>query len=79
MGVAEVARFYGSHSTKSGIMKHFYKDLIPNVRLLKLAAQHNRDPKDCILVEGVRTGQACKGQSEPSHMSNTQHISLLRT
>jgi hypothetical protein len=61
MVVAEIVKFYGSHLTKPGLVNHLCRDVTPNVNLLKDAVDQNSDPKDVILVEGIRAGKTGKG------------------
>ena len=58
----EIVKYYGSHSTKSGLMNHFDRDLTPNVKLLRQAVANGQDAKNVILIEGVRPGKTGKGQ-----------------
>jgi hypothetical protein len=59
--ISEIVKFYGSNLTKSGLMNHFNRDLTPNIKLLKQAVATGEDPKDTILIEGVRPGKTGKG------------------
>jgi len=61
MAVTEIVRFYGSHCTKSALQNHFNRDLNPNVKSLKQAVEQGQDPKEVVLLEGVRTGSTGKG------------------
>jgi hypothetical protein len=72
--ISEIVKFYGSHLTKSGLMNHFNRDLTPNIKLLKQAVATGEDPKDAILIEGVRPGKTGKGWTE-SH-SNRAHYTF---
>jgi hypothetical protein len=45
-------------------MNHFNRDLKPNIKLLKLTVAQHEDPKDVILIEGVRPGSTGKGQTD---------------
>ncbi|KAE9364597.1 hypothetical protein N431DRAFT_447767 [Stipitochalara longipes BDJ] len=56
----EIVKHYGSHSTKSGLLNHFDRDLTPNVKLLRQAVANGQDAKSVILIEGVRPGQTGK-------------------
>lgn len=64
MAVTEIVKFYGSHLTKYGLASHMNRDLTSNVKLLKDAVDKGTDPKDVVLVEGVRDGKSGKGQTD---------------
>lgn len=70
MGPTEIAEFYGSHVTKNALSNHFTRDITPNVKLLSEAYQRQEDPKDVILVEGVRSGNGGKGQNFIAHSAH---------
>jgi hypothetical protein len=59
--VTEIVRFYGSHCTKFALKNHFDRDLNPNVKNLKQAVEQGQDPKEVVLLEGVRSGRTGKG------------------
>ncbi|KAG4439123.1 hypothetical protein IFR05_005410 [Cadophora sp. M221] len=59
----EIVRFYGSHCTKSALQNHFNRDLNPNVKILKGMVKQGLDPKDAVLIEGVRPGNPGKSQT----------------
>jgi hypothetical protein len=59
--LTEIVRFYGSHCTHSAVQSHFSRDLNPNVKMLKQAVAQGQDPKEVVLLEGVRPGRTGKG------------------
>jgi len=63
MTVTETVKFYGCHLTSSGLKSHWFKDVYPNVKLLKDAVAQGLEPRDVVLLEGVTTGKPGKGQA----------------
>jgi hypothetical protein len=59
--VAEMVRFYGSHCTKNALEIYFRRNLNPNIKNLKQAVEQGQDPKEVVLLEGVRPGITGKG------------------
>jgi hypothetical protein len=59
--VAEMVRFYGSHCTKNALEIYFRRNLNPNIKNLKQAVEQGQDPKEVVLLEGVRPGTTGKG------------------
>jgi len=72
----EIIRLYGSDLTKSGLMNHLTRDISPNVKALKQAADQDQDPKSVVLIEGVRSGKPGKGQKTQSLTCYTLHVFL---
>lgn len=70
-GSTDIVRFYGSHCTKSALQNHFNRDLNPNVKILKGMVNQGLDPKDAVLIEGVRPGNP--GKSQTFVISSTLH------
>lgn len=60
--IAEIVRLYGSDCTKKAFLNHYNRNLLPNIKSLKQAADDGRDPKDVIMVEGARTAGTGKRQ-----------------
>lgn len=61
MMIPEVVRFYGSEVNKKSLQNHFDRDITPNIKALKQAVDEGKDPKNVVLMEGVRSGKG-KGQ-----------------
>jgi len=77
MIITEVVKFYGCHLTKSGLHNHWFRDVYPNIKLLKDAVAQGVEPRDVVLLEGVRPGKAGKGQTYYSLASYTLHVFFL--
>ncbi|XMA09740.1 hypothetical protein WAI453_002531 [Rhynchosporium graminicola] len=60
----EILACYGSTTTKLGIQSHMIRDIIPNVKLIQEARRQGGDPKDVVLIEGVRSGNPGKGRGQ---------------
>lgn len=61
MIVAEIVKFYGCHLTKKALQNYFNRDVNPNIKLLKDAVTQGTEPRDVVLIEGVRSDGAAKG------------------
>jgi hypothetical protein len=55
--------YYGSNATRKSILHHYGRDIKPNVMLLKEAFESGNDPKDVVIVMGVREGRPGKRQA----------------
>jgi hypothetical protein len=73
----EIVKFYGSRLTKPSLMHHLGRDISPNTKLLKEAVGQGEDPDSVILIEGVRSDRAGKGQTIHHNPSCTVHVFLL--
>lgn len=69
----DIAKYYGSHSTKDGLYFYFYRNITPNVKTLKGAFDRGDDPKDCIMMSDVVGKNPGKGQTDI--ISSLLHIS----
>lgn len=67
----EGVRFYGSEVNKKSLQNHFDRNINPNIKALKQAVDEGKDPKNVVLMEGVRSGKG-KGQ-------NLWHICFILT
>jgi hypothetical protein len=77
MITTEIVKFYGSRLTKPSLVNHLGRDISPNTKLLKEAVGRGEDPDSVILIEGVRSDRAGKGQTIHHNPSCTLHVFLL--
>lgn len=74
----EIVRIYGSDGNKKSLQKHSTRNIVPNVRSLKEAADSGIDPKTVVLVESVRSNES-RGKRQTLHylLHYTLHYFLL--
>jgi hypothetical protein len=77
MIATEIVKFHGSRLTKPSLMHHLGRDISPNTKLLKEAVGRGEDPDSVILIEGVRSDRAGKGQTIHHNPLCTLHVSFL--
>ncbi|TVY62724.1 hypothetical protein LSUE1_G006157 [Lachnellula suecica] len=56
----EIAKHFGSHTTPRGVEAHFSRNIKPNAKPLAEALERGADPKNVIMVDGVRNGRPGK-------------------
>ena len=75
MSTTEITKAYGTNCTKSGLVTHFQRDIIPNVNLIRDALAHGDDPKDLALIEGGSNWQ--EGHWSATSMLSTTHLHVF--
>lgn len=60
--MTEIVRYYGSDCTTSALQNNYARNLAPNIKALKQAVDNGQDPKEVVLMEGVRSAGGGKRQ-----------------